>query len=137
MGFFSLSGGEIILRGRYKAGQYILLGGSVFVDGIYKISGIDGDAYSLDGADTDEDWSGAVYGLAIPSDFLEIVEEIKVLQAQSSRNPNAGLVQSERFQNYSYTMATADNGLPATWKDVFSSRLNPFREMFLNFERRV
>ena len=78
----------------------------------------------------DETFSGAVAPLAIPREFLTLVREIETFQQNAGKNPNVGMIQSESFGGYAYSMATGPDGLPATWKSVFTGRLNPYRRMF-------
>lgn len=77
-----------------------------------------------------EVFTGAVAALAVPADFLSLVREIEAFEAQAQKNVNRGMIQSESFGGYAYSMATGPDGLPATWKETFQSRLNPYRKMF-------
>lgn len=77
-----------------------------------------------------EIFTGAVCGLAVPPDFIQLVSDIKQFQENAAKNPNLGLVQSESFGGYSYSMATGANGNVASWQSAFQSRLNPYRKMF-------
>ena len=129
-GEFSLAGGKITLKGKYLAGQYVLLSGKILADGIYKITAADNGVYTLDGAAIDEEWTGDVYGLRMPTEFLELVEQINTAVAKEKKNAGNGNVRSENWVNYSYTLASGDGGKPITWKEAFASRLTPWRKMY-------
>lgn len=118
-------------------------GDRVTHNGIRYISLIDSNV-TVPGADTryweavneaehllqDEKFTGIVVPLAIPKDFLKLVDQIEKFHSSAISNPNFGMIKSESFGGYSYTMASAGlNGLPVTWKESFSSRLNNYRKM--------
>lgn len=95
-------------------GQYYMLDGSVFNDGVY-----------LHPAELkDEVFYGTITPLAIPQSFLLLVEEIEDYQSKNAPTP----YQSESFGGYSYSMATNENGKLYSWKDAFGTRLNPYRK---------
>ena len=87
-------------------GQYYLISGSIFNDGVYQYR--KGDAAPLQ----EETFDGVVVPLAIPKPFLSLVDEI-----------------SESFGGYSYSRATNSKGETYTWQDAFRARLNPWRKM--------
>ena len=98
-------------------GQYFRIVGSVLNDGVYQYP-----AKDL----KDEVFSGAVWALAVPSELVELAEEIS---QWNEKNP-VGPYTSESFSGYSYTKATNPaTGQPATWQDVFRSRLNQWRKI--------
>ena len=78
----------------------------------------------------DETFIGAVAGLSIPPAFIDLVRQIQGFQGKASQNPNAGTVTSESFGGYSYTVATGESGLPATWKEAFRERLHLYRRQY-------
>lgn len=98
-------------------GQYIRICGSTFNDGVYQ--------YPTNDL-IDEEWSGAVWLLAIPKDVLDLSDEI---DAWKEKYGATGLYTSESFAGYSYTKATSKNGGAYTWKDEFASRLNRWRKI--------
>ena len=131
-GDFSVSGGKISLENQYKTGQYVLLTGSVLVDGIYKITAVNNGAYTLEGVDTDEEWTGIVYGLRIPLDFIKLCGEIYDFQEKEG---NSILVSETVLGFHSWSKGTgANKSVPADWTDRFSNRLNPYRKMFLRVD---
>lgn len=97
-------------------GQYFLIEGSIMNDGVYQ--------YPCNGL-TDETFVGIVTPLAIPKDFLQLVEEI---EAYNAKNEQSAYV-SESFGGYTYTKAQGRNGNIASWKDVFAGRLNTWRKI--------
>lgn len=96
-------------------GQYFLVEGSVFNDGVHK--------YPVQDMQ-DEVFAGTITTLAPPRAFLDLVKEI---EEYVKNNPVSALV-SESFGGYSYTKATKD-GTVADWKDVFKARLNTWRKI--------
>lgn len=124
-GTFTISGGVITVHDTYLVGQHIRIMGSLLNDGVFEVKNT---LISIPGAG-DETFTGAVCGLAVPADFLELVEQITAFQSKASKNPAAGMLQSESFGGYAYSVATGANGLPATWKEAFATRLNPYRRM--------
>lgn len=114
-GAFSIKSGTISLLD-IKDGQYFLIEGSLFNDGVYK--------YPVDNLQ-DEEFNGYVTLLAPPQEFLTLVDEI---EAYCKDNVRTGL-QSESFGGYSYTKATGANGGIADWTDVFKQRLNAWRKI--------
>lgn len=96
-------------------GQYFLVEGSVFNDGVYQY----GDNL------TDEKFTGHVLLLAPPASFLSLVKEIEDYQ---DKYGEASPYTSESFGGYSYTKATGNNGGGVSWADAFSKRLNAWRK---------
>jgi hypothetical protein len=139
-GDFTLSKGKIQLNGNYKAGQYIILAGSILSDGLYKVVAVENGRYTLDlprppacrqagPPVVDEKWRGTVYGLAIPSDFLVLCEEIREFQ---EKNGNSSLVSETVIGVHTWVRGTKTDGnratgTPITWKDAFADRLNDYR----------
>jgi hypothetical protein len=98
--------------------------GSRINDGVYLI---EDDLIMLKGA-KNEVFSGKIAHLIVPFDFLELAGEIK--EFKSKQNPAGGNITSEKWLNYSYNKATNPDGVTASWREVFMSRLNKFRKMF-------
>lgn len=106
-------------------GQYFRIVGSILNDGVHK--------YTADTAiDTlhDETFTGAVWLLAIPSEVVEIAEEI---EAWNEKNADAvaSPFQSESLSagSYSYTKASGDSIASLTWQNVFAARLTQWRKI--------
>lgn len=95
-------------------GQYILIEGSKFNDGVYKYPS------EL----TDETFKGTITALNPPKEFLNLVAEIEEWES----NNKANVYISESFGGYSYTKASGQTGAPITWREAFASRLNTWRK---------
>ena len=110
-------------------GQYLRIAGSMFNDGVWVLSesepeeGEEAELY-IDGL-ADETFTGAVFGLVVPKDFVTIVAEIS---AYKTANP-ATAYTSESFGGWSGSRATGANGLPVSWQGAFASRLNRWRKL--------
>lgn len=115
-GTFKIENGTIDLS-FLQSGQYFLVEGSVFNDGVYQ--------YNNELKLTDEEFTGRITALKPSKEFLELVKEIE--EFNSKRESDAYV--SESFGGYSYTKATNKNGMPATWQDVFSSKLKVWRKV--------
>lgn len=78
----------------------------------------------------DETFTGAVCPLAVPGDFLEIVQDIDRFMTIERADKNAGRVISEKWSDYNYILAsTGQNGVAISWKEAFASRLNVYKKM--------
>lgn len=100
-------------------GQYVCIRGSVLNDGVYKITEIVGNVYTLDGTLQDETGTFFIYGLAIPKALLDIEAVIVASGSMSG-------VASESLGEYSVSYGT--NG---SWQEVYRNQLNPYRKPFL------
>ena len=96
-------------------GQYFRIVGSLFNDGVHQ--------YPAEL--TDETFDGSVWALAIPKALLSTVDEIT---AWTAKNGDGGPYTSESFGGYSYSKATNSKGLAVGWRDVFSSKLAPWKK---------
>lgn len=120
-GLFTISGGSIDLPFLLD-GQYFRIVGSVFNDGVHRYP-----AFDL----TDEEFSGAVWAMAVPPSVIALSAEI---EAWNEKNAEAlaSPYTSESFGGYSYTKATTGgvgtNGA-FTWRDQFASRLTKWRRL--------
>lgn len=99
-----------------KAGQYFLIEGSTFNDGVHN------GTKELQ----DETFTGRVSALRPPSAFLDLVKQIEDFEAKAGQ---PGPFQSESFGGYSYTRATNASGNIAGWQDVFKTKLNAWRKI--------
>lgn len=104
------------------SGQYFRVIGSIFSDGVHK----------TDDVLTDEEFSGAVWSMAVPPDFLSLVNDITgwiTDNAQAIASPYA----SESFAGYAYSLkdgASASDGTGGlSWQSQFAARLNPWRKI--------
>lgn len=115
-GSFKIEDGNLSLL-FVKEGQFIMIEGSSFNDGVYQ--------YPVSNL-TDETFNGSIVILNPPKDFLKLVEEIEAYQKKTSGSEG---YTSESFGGYSYTKATNSAGNVAGWSDVFKDRLNVWRKI--------
>lgn len=99
------------------AAPWIAISGSLYNDGVYPLSG-----GFLAGV-TDEVFTGRVWLLYPPKDFLDLCNE---MSAYDDKHP-PGAYQSESFGGYSYTRSAGDGG---AWQQAYKDRLTPYRHMF-------
>lgn len=114
-GDFTISGGALLLP-ECKNFQYFRIKGSTFNNGIYQYP-----TTSL----MDEDFTGEVWILAIPNDFLELDAKITAFEAENTK----GVYSSESFGGYSYTKFTNSDGTQASWQDIFKKELDCYRRI--------
>lgn len=115
-GIFEINGGVVELPFA-NDGEYVLIEGSRFNDGVYR--------YPLESLQ-DEIFEGTITELAPDRAFLALVVEIEDYQREYGK---VGPYQSESFGGYSYTRASGANGAAASWQDAFRSRLNTWRKV--------
>lgn len=116
-GELAVTGGELTLpHGFVKPGQYYRIAGSVFNDGLHR--------YPTSGL-TDEVFHGEVWALAVPKAVTDIAAEV---EAWCKANADS-VYTSESFGGYSYTKATASDGMPVRWQDAFRRRLDCWRKL--------
>lgn len=115
-GTFEVSSGTLDLD-FLQNGQYFRIVGSVFNDGVYQ--------YPASGL-TNETFDGEIDAMAVPKAVIDLSTEVG---AWCTNNPPSAYV-SEAFGGYSRTRATSGGtGAPATWEDVFRTRLNAWRKL--------
>lgn len=120
-GEYTISGGSIDLPFLLN-GQYFRIVGSVLNDGVYQ--------YPVDGL-TDEEFSGAVWAMAVPPSVIALAADIEAWNAKNAE-ALASPYTSESFGGYSYTKASgaSSGGSGAfTWRDQFASRLAKWRRL--------
>ena len=111
------------LKGKYLRGQYILVEGSIFNDGVLEVLSCINGEIVLE-KPYNEEFEGVIYSLAIPQSLKELAENIDIWK---SENKKTNLI-SESFEGYSYSRANS-NGQVATWKDVFREELKGYRKV--------
>ena len=114
-----------------KVGQYFRIVGSTLNDGVYQ--------YPVTTL-TDETFTGAVWGMALPNIFIELLNDIEAWKnkfnsldtrdGQQTMSP----FNSESFGGYSYSKSNGGAGdtskdKSGTWQGVFGARLAPYRKM--------
>ena len=128
-GRFKIIGGSIDLTdmvtdGSIQPGQYIRIQGSVFNDGVHQYP-----ASEL----TDEVFIGSITAMAIPADFLALLDEINAwVTIYASDTAANSPYQSESFGGYSYSKAgsgTGDSNDASTWMGHFKGKLNKWRKL--------
>lgn len=119
-GTFSIVGNDLLLP-FLKDGQYFRIIGSVFNDGVYK--------YPAVGL-TDEEFTGAVWSMAVPSDVIVLLDDINAWEVKY-REASESPYESESFGGYTYSKASGngESGAPVSWQTVFRSRLNEWRKL--------
>lgn len=119
-GTFTLSGGVITPT---IDAEWLYISGSKKNDGVCH--------YTLEGtALKDETFTGRIYELRPPRDFLDLCAEIA---AYSEGNSPGGVI-SENFGQYSYNKGSGRTGGPVAWQEAYSASLLPYRKMFLEVE---
>jgi hypothetical protein len=131
IGDLRISNGKITdtdFLNKIKENQYFRIVGSVFNDGVYQ--------YTTDLTLLDEDFHGAFWLMAVPKDFLDLVDEITTWQNTNGSADSIAMspFQSESFGGYSYSKSSGSNGENSsasvpTWQSRYASRLNPYRRI--------
>ena len=119
-GEYTISGGSIDLPFLLD-GQYFRIVGSVLNDGVYQYP-----VYGL----TDEEFTGAVWAMAVPPAVVALADDIEAWN-ENNADALASPYTSESFGGYSYTKASgnAESGGAYSWKDQFASRLTKWRRL--------
>lgn len=107
-----------------QEGQYYRIVGSVFNDGLHQ--------YPSDDL-KDETFSGGIWALAIPPDFIALAKEIEEWESKYGE-ATAGPYASESFGGYSYSLADSVAGGGSEdptngWQRHFRARLIPYRKI--------
>ena len=101
-------------------GQYFIIFGSVFNDGLHQYPASDLKAETFD---------GTVWALAVPQAVIDLATEIEAWQTKNG-DASVSPYQSESFGGYSYSKATGSaSGGAVTWQSAFRSRLNAWRKL--------
>lgn len=143
LGNFEVSGGVLTYADGTALpllnGQYYRVIGSVFNDGVHKfgtetVTENNAPVTRLFETLTDEpEFSGSVWGMAVPPVVVELADEIAAWIAENSA-VIASPLQSETVGGYSRTFrggGTAANGEATglTWQSQFAARLAPWRKI--------
>lgn len=113
----------IIEDGDLKNGQHFRIVGSIFNDGVYThpVSDL-----------RDETFNGAIWCMAVPNEFLELVNDVEKWRDKYSGALNSPY-QSESFGGYSYSMkgssSYSSSSDTITWKTQFKNELNRWRKI--------
>lgn len=118
-GTFTIKDGGIALP-FLANGQYFRIIGSVFNDGLHQYPAADL---------VDEEFSGAIWALAIPKAVIDLANEIQKWQGKNGE-ASVSPYQSESFGGYSYSKATdAETGGAVTWQSAFKRQLSAWRKI--------
>ena len=118
-GTFTIEDGGITLP-FLANGQYFRIIGSVFNDGLHQYPAADL---------VDEEFSGAIWALAIPAAVVDLADEIGAWQEKNGE-ASASPYQSESFGGYSYSKATDSvSGGAVTWQSAFKKQLSVWRKI--------
>ena len=118
-GTFTIEDGGITLP-FLATGQYFRIIGSVFNDGLHQ--------YPVTGL-VNEEFSGAIWALAIPPAVVDLADEIQKWQEKNGEVASSPF-SSESFGGYSYSKATdAETGGAVTWQSAFKQQLSAWRKM--------
>lgn len=117
--------GEISITGGVVSPQveapYVYIKGSAYHEGVHRLE--QGSIVSDSAAD--ESFTGCVWLLYPPSDFIELCRKVSDFEAKTP----VGALQSESLNEYSYTRATGSRGV-LTWQEAYASSFIPYRRMF-------
>lgn len=109
-----------------KVGQYFRIVGSTLNDGVYQ--------YPVTTL-TDETFTGAVWGMALPNIFIELLNDIEAWKTKYASVDSAAMspYTSESFGGYSKSggagSVDTSKDKSGTWQGVFGARLAPYRKM--------
>lgn len=129
LGMFTIENGVIISRSDgdmgIQDGQYFRIVGSVFNDGVYK----KGEEELVD-----ESFDGAVWLMAVPKSFLDLVSRISDWVEANCKADSANMspFNSESFGGYSYSKSSGGSdstSTVSTWQGVFSDDLRRYRKL--------
>lgn len=130
-GAWSLADGKITGPVPMTPG-WIAVGGSGLCDGVHLV-GDDGTIAGLTGQGS---WTGRVWHLAPPEDFLHLAGEIAAYRAGHSSAEPQVVRRRESFGVYACEVAYGEGEAASTdWEAAFADALRPFRRMFDDLER--
>ena len=117
---FTVDGGSISLP-FLRDGQYFVIVGSLFNDGVHKYPAI---------GLTDETFNGTIYEMAVPRDVISLLDDITAWETKY-REASESPYESESFGGYTYTKSSNKGGASgsASWKGIFRDRLNAWRKL--------
>lgn len=123
-GKFVISDNSITGTYDIQDGQYFRIVGSVFNDGVHEYPPKDL---------TDEEFTGAIWAMAVPSEVIALADEIKDWAEKygSVDSANMSPYNSESFGGYSYSKSgggSSGDGT-GTWQKAFANRLNEWRKI--------
>lgn len=115
-GDFTITNGSLNLGDSAKNGQYFRVIGSTFADGIHQNPSV---------FEQDESFSGCIWLMKIPMQFIRDAVLIKDWIDKYGDESSASPYTSESFDNYSYSKdSTAKGG----WKSQFGTTISRWRK---------
>lgn len=125
MGDFRIVNGKIV---DMPYSPFVLIVGSARNDGVHMI------AHGFDSVNplVDENFSGKVWMLYPPDDFLDICRKMTEYDEKVGKDP---ATVSESFGNYSHSFASGESGAKITAIEAFKAELVVFRKMFTEVDR--
>ena len=122
-GKFVIEDGQINVSGLQNE-QYYRVIGSTFNDGVHK--------YPTDVL-IDEEFTGAVWSMAVPEAVIDLAQDIEAWNALygAVNSPAMSPYTSESFGNYSYNKNSKSGGSGGAdgWQNAFANRLAPYRKL--------
>ena len=129
-GIYTITGGVLEPLPVIPDGAWIRIIGSLFNDGCWQ--------YTSSGL-TDETFTGAVWLMHVPPDFVTLLNDINAWEtangqavADATAEILAGPYSSESFAGYTYQKKTSVGDVPTVWNDPrlgFAKRLNAWRKI--------
>ena len=123
-GTYKVVGGSLVPAVEIPADYYAIFG-SRKNNGVHKATDVLKD---------EDEFSGSVWAMSIPDDFLALAQEISAWQTKYGGLDSEALspFTSESFGGYSYSKGSSGSstsGTPdgSTWQGVYASRLNRWR----------
>lgn len=107
-----------------QIGQYYRIIGSVFNEGVHQYTGTPDESLH------DETFSGSVWLMAVPQEFIDLADEIEEW-AEKYKEAASSPFSSENLSPTSYSYSTKDgseSGSATTWQNIFVSRLMKWRK---------
>ena len=122
-GEIEIRNGALFTPCNLKAGQYFRIIGSTFNDGVYQ--------FPTTALNNDEIFNGAVWGMAVPPDLIDLIAEMEAWKTNNAYALNTPY-QSESKADYSYSLKSSGNsadGGAMTVINQFSGRLARWRKL--------
>ena len=126
--------------GKYKVEGGVLVPSVEFLTGYYAVFGSrknNGVHKSTDVLKDEGEFTGSVWIMSVPDDFIALTEEITAWQSKFGGVDSEAMspYNSESFGGYSYSKsagAADGSGSSSTWQSVYASRLNRWRRVRLH-----
>lgn len=126
-GDITISNGALTTNYGLKPNQYFRIVGSLLNEGVYQYPTT---------ALTDETFNGAIWGMALPSAFVALLDEIETWKTKYASADSVAMspFTSESVPGvYSYSKSSGGNDTTTdksgTWQGAFGARLAPYRKM--------